>query len=99
VTGALQRYRIIANVVGVVLIVFILIAVPIRYLAGEPHLSETISPVHGFLYVVYLAATIDLSRRAEWSLGRTVGVMLAGTIPFLSFVVERRTTRDLRAAA
>jgi integral membrane protein len=99
VRGALQRYRIIANVVGVVLIVFILIAVPIRYLAGEPHLSETISPIHGFLYVIYLAATIDLSRRAGWSLSRTVGVMLAGTVPFLSFVVERRTTRDLRAAA
>ena len=97
-SGALLRYRIIANVVGVVLIVFILIAVPIRYLAGEPHLSETISPIHGFLYVVYLAATVDLSRRAGWSLPRTVGVMLAGTIPFLSFVVERRTTQDLRAA-
>lgn len=97
-SGALARYRVIANIVGVVLVVFILIAVPIRYLAGEPRLSETISPIHGFLYVVYLAATVDLSRRVGWSVLRTIGVMLAGTVPFLSFVVERRTTRDLRAA-
>ncbi len=97
-TGALQRYRVIANVVGVVLVVFILVAVPLRYLGGEPRLSETISPIHGFLYIVYLAATIDLSRRVGWSVLRTIGVMLAGTIPFLSFVVERRTTSDLRAA-
>ena len=96
--GALQRYRVIANVVGVVLVVFILIAVPLRYLGGEPHLSETISPIHGFLYIVYLAATVDLARRADWSVLRTLGVMLAGTVPFLSFVVERRTTRDLRTA-
>lgn len=97
-TGALQRYRAIANVVGVVLVVFILIAVPLRYLGGEPRLSHTISPIHGFLYIVYLAATVDLSRRVGWSVRRTVGVMLAGTIPFLSFVVERRTTSELRHA-
>ncbi len=97
-SGALQRYRAIANVVGVVLVVFILIAVPLRYLGGEPRLSETISPIHGFLYIVYLAATVDLSRRVGWSVWRTLGVMLAGTVPFLSFVVERRTTSELRAA-
>ena len=96
-SGALLRYRVIANVVGVVLVVFILIAVPVRYLAGEPRMSETISPIHGFLYVVYLVATVDLSRRAGWSVLRTLGVMLAGTVPFLSFYVERRTTRQLRA--
>ena len=98
-TAALQRYRIIANVVGVVLVVFILIAVPLRYLGGEPRLSETISPVHGFLYIVYLGATVDLARRAGWSVVRTLLVALAGTVPFLSFVVERRMTREVREHA
>jgi hypothetical protein len=65
--AALQRYRIIANVVGVVLVVFLLVAVPLRYLGGEPRMSETISPIHGFLYVVYLGVTVDLAA------GRLVG--------------------------
>ena len=94
--GALQRYRVIANVVGVVLVVFLLVAVPLRYLGGEPRMSETISPVHGFLYVVYLGLTVDLARRAGWSVVRTLLVALAGTVPFLSFVVERRMTRDVQ---
>lgn len=97
--AALQRYRVIANVVGVVLVVFIVIAVPLRYLGGYPTLSETISPIHGFLYVVYLVATVDLARRAGWTTGRTLLVALAGTVPFLSFVVERRTARDVQAQA
>jgi len=97
VSGALQRYRVLANVVGVVLVVFLLIAVPLRYLGGEPRLSETISPVHGFLYIVYLGVTVDLARRAGWSVLRTLLVGLAGTVPFLSFVVERRMTRDVEA--
>ncbi|MCW2613948.1 MAG: hypothetical protein JWN08_942 [Frankiales bacterium] len=97
--AALLRYRVMANVVGVVLVVFILIAVPVRYVGGEPAMSETISPIHGFLYVVYLGITIDLARRVGWTLKRTVLVMLAGTVPFLSFVVERRMTRDVVARA
>jgi integral membrane protein len=97
VSGALQRYRVLATVVGVVLVVFLLVAVPLRYLGGEPRLSETISPVHGFLYLVYLGVTVDLSRRAGWTVRRTLLVALAGTVPFLSFVVERRMTRDVRA--
>jgi len=96
-SGALQRYRVIANIVGVVLIVFLLVAVPLRYLGGEPRLSHTISPIHGFFYVVYLGVTVDLARRVGWSTKRTVLVMLAGTVPFLSFVVERRLTRNVVA--
>jgi hypothetical protein len=67
VSAALQRYRVIANVVGVVLVVFLLVAVPLRYLGGEPRMSETISPIHGFLYVVYLA------RPSTSPAGRLVG--------------------------
>lgn len=98
-SGALKRYRVVANVVGVVLVVFILIAVPLRYLGGEPRLSRTISPIHGFFYLIYLGVTVDLARRAGWSMTRTVLVMLAGTVPFLSFVVERRMTRSVLADA
>lgn len=96
-SAALRRYRVIANVVGVVLVVFLLIAVPLRYLGGEPRMSETISPIHGFLYLVYLGMTVDLARRAGWSVVRTLLVGLAGTVPFLSFVVEKRMTREVRA--
>ena len=97
--GALLRFRVLANVVGVVLLVLVLVAVPLRYLGGHEELSKTISPVHGFLYIVYLGVTFDLARRRGWSLVRTVLVMLAGTVPFLSFVVERRVAREVQPVA
>ena len=96
-SGALQRYRVMANVVGVVLLVLVLVAVPLRYLGGEPKLSKTISPIHGGFYMIYLGLTFDLSRRVGWTVKRTVLVMLAGTVPFLSFYVERRMTREVRS--
>ena len=97
VRGALLRYRLIAYVVGVVLLVLVLVAMPLKYAGDEPRLVELIGPVHGFLYMGYLALAAMLCLKMRWSPGRTALVLLAGTVPFLSFVVERRVTRQVRA--
>lgn len=95
--GALTRYRIIAWVVGVVLIVLVVIGMPLKYLGHDDTVVATIGPFHGFLYMIYLVAAFDLSRRLRWPLSRMVLVMLAGTIPFLSFWVERVVSRKWSA--
>jgi integral membrane protein len=46
--------------------------------------------------MIYLVAVFDLGRRAGWPLGRMVLVMLAGTVPFVSFYAERVVTRRIR---
>ena len=96
--GALTRYRIIAWIVGMVLLALTLGMVLKYGPADDATLVETVGFFHGFLYMVYLVATFDLSRRVPWPFKRMILVMLAGTVPFLSFVVERRNTRELRAA-
>ena len=92
--AALIRYRIIAWTVGVVLLVLVLVAMPIKYIGGNDTPVALVGPIHGFLFMVYVALTFDLGRRAHWSLGRMVLVMLAGTIPFLSFWTERKVSRS-----
>jgi integral membrane protein len=99
VGGALLRYRAIAYVVGVVLILLVVIGMPLKYVWDEPSVVETVGPAHGFLYVVYLVAVFDLARRTRWGLRRMLLVMLAGTIPFLSFYAERVVTRWVREPA
>jgi integral membrane protein len=99
VKGALTRYRVMAYVVGVMLLVLVFIAVPLKYLGDNPTLVEVVGPIHGFLYVVYLIFTVDLTFRLRWPIGRMLLIMLAGTIPFMSFVAERWVTRNARARA
>jgi len=94
---ALQRYRVMANVVGVLLIALVVIAVPIKYLAGIPGPTKVLGITHGWLYFLFFLTAIDLALRAKWSVKGTVLTILAGTVPFLSFVAERRTTRMTRA--
>lgn len=96
--AALTRYRVIAWIVGVVLILLVVIGMPLKYGFDEPIVVETVGSAHGFLYMVYLVAAFDLSRRADWPLKRMVLVMLAGTVPFVSFFAERRVSRWVTSA-
>ena len=92
--GALIRYRIAAWIVGVVLIVLVLVGMPLKYLGDNDTVVAAVGPAHGFLFMLYLVATFDLGRRAKWPWSRMLLVMLAGTIPFLSFWAERKVTRS-----
>ena len=90
--SALLRYRVSAWVVGVMLLILVGVAMPLKYFAGQPLLVQIVGPIHGFLYMVYLVTAFDLAVRCRWRLTRTVPVLLAGTIPVLSFVAERKVT-------
>jgi integral membrane protein len=97
VSPAYLRYRVMAYVVGVLLLVLVLVAMPLKYFADMPGPVAVVGTAHGFLYAVYLLAAFDLALRARWTAKGTVLVLLAGTIPFLSFVAERIVTRKTRA--
>jgi len=95
-TAALMRFRVVAYVVGVFLLLLVFVAMPLKYFADEPMFVAIIGPVHGFIYMVYLVAAFDLAVRAKWPFVRTVLVLLAGTIPVMSFVAERKATSWVR---
>ncbi|CCG03014.1 DUF3817 domain-containing protein [Blastococcus saxobsidens] len=95
--AALQRYRVMANVVGVLLILLICVAVPLNHLAGISEPSTVLGTAHGWLYALFFLSAVDLALRAKWSLKGTIVSLVLGTIPFLSFVAERNVTRKMRA--
>jgi integral membrane protein len=105
VKNALLRYRVMANVVGVLLIVLILVGVPLKYLTEEgsrPQLTgewitSYLGVAHGWLYMIFLVMAFLLSRRARWDLPFTLTTLLCGTVPVLSFWAEHRATARVRA--
>ncbi|MGO9581760.1 MAG: DUF3817 domain-containing protein [Acidimicrobiales bacterium] len=96
--SSLLRYRAMAYVVGVGLLVLVLVGVPLQYAAGKPAVVQVVGPIHGFLYIVYLLSAADLGRRFRLSLGQMIALVAAGFLPFLAFVVERLTTRRIEQA-
>lgn len=93
-SAALTRYRVMAVVVSIALFV-LLFGIVLRYGYGYAAFSEAYSPVHGLLYLGYLVSVVDLAGRARWRLVRTVGVMLAGAVPVLSYLIERRVVHEV----
>ncbi len=94
-TSKLKFFRVMAMIVGIALLVLTFHMV-VRY-GFDKHWLDWWAQPHGFLYMVYLVAVAMLGFELRWSLEKMVGVMLAGVVPFLSFVIERRVTRGAKA--
>ena len=90
--GIVLRYRVMAYITGVVLIVLCFVGIPLQ-IAGYPALVNVVGTVHGILYIIYLVAAALLAWKLRLRPVQTVLLLLAGTIPILTFVVERWMTR------
>ena len=96
-SGEVTRFRIMAWLTGVLLLVLVLVAMPLKYLADDDRGVAVVAPLHGWLYLAYLVTAFTLAYRLRWSLARSVLVLLAGTVPFMSFLAERRVVAELAA--
>jgi integral membrane protein len=82
-------YRVMAYVTGVILIVLCALAIA-QIWTSDGAAVNAVGTVHGFLYIIYVAVSYPLTRRLRLPPGPTVVVLLAGTVPIMTFVVEYR---------
>jgi integral membrane protein len=109
--GSLTRYRVLAYATGVFLLLLTLHVIiqtmqwrneDIPYSSAEglgrwlPGGEVWIPAGHGWLYLIYVVASVDLWLRTRLPVGRMALVVLAGTVPGMSFVAERWVTAKLR---
>jgi integral membrane protein len=93
VDAAVLRYRVMAYVTGTVLIVLCFAGIPLQVAAHNNVIASDVGTAHGILYMIYLVVSYLLARRLRLPLGATLLLLLAGTIPVLTFVAERWLNR------
>lgn len=93
---ALKAYRILAWATGIWLIALCYEMV-LKYIVKVEDPPSWIGVVHGWVYFVYLLSAANLSVKVRWSIGKTIGVLLAGTIPLLGIIVEHFQTKQIKA--
>jgi integral membrane protein len=91
---AVRRYRIMAYVTGVVLMFLVFVGIPLQIFAHNNVVVNDVGTTHGILYMIYIVVAFLMTRRVQMKLASpsTLIVLLAGTIPVLTFVVERWVT-------
>lgn len=99
IATALRNYRITAWITGVGLLVLVFVAMPLKYFFDTPGPVAIVGVSHGFLYMLYIVATLLLAERVRAKPLEALVVLLAGTIPIASFLAERAVTHRLRDRA
>ncbi|MCH5645435.1 MULTISPECIES: DUF3817 domain-containing protein [unclassified Gordonia (in: high G+C Gram-positive bacteria)] len=95
VKGALLRYRVLAWITGLWLL--LLVAELILKYGFDNDSLDFVPIVHGWVYFAYLICMVDLAMKVRWPLGKSLLTAIAGTIPFLSFWFEHVRTKEVKA--
>jgi len=92
-------YRVMAYITGVLIIVVCFVGIPLQVAADNTFIVSQIGTVHGYLYIVYVIVAYILAQKLKMKLWPTILLLLAGTIPILTFFVERWMNRTYIAPA
>ena len=72
----------------------LLVATAIKYSADAPLGVTVLGPIHGALFLAYVALALMVWKPAGWSTATGAGVLLGAVLPFGGFVVDRKVLRD-----
>ena len=86
-------FKWIANLEGVSFLSLLFIAMPLKYLAGEPAAVRVVGMAHGILFTLYVLAAIHAALEYNWSWKRTALVLLASVLPAGPFIVDAKLLR------
>jgi integral membrane protein len=87
--AAVLRYRVMAYITGVLIIIVVFVGIPLQIWGHNTVIVNQVGTVHGVLYMVYIVFAWLLASKLRMKPKPTVLLLLAGTVPVMTFVVER----------
>ena len=78
---------------GVSFLLLLGVAMPLKYMAGEPRMVTVVGAAHGALFILFAAAVLDVSLRMRWPLRRVLAALAASVLPFGPFVFDAHLRR------
>jgi integral membrane protein len=92
--AAVLRYRVMAYITGVLIIIVVFVGIPLQIWSHNTVIVNQVGTVHGVLYMVYIVFAWLLANKLHMKPKPTVLLLLAGTVPVMTFVVERWMRRQ-----
>jgi integral membrane protein len=88
--SAIGRFRVIAVCEGISFLILLLIAMPLKYLAGLPQYVLIAGWIHGFLFVTYMISGLNVKTVYKWNIRKTMLAIAASVIPLGPFILDRK---------
>ncbi len=83
------RFRLISGIEGLSYILLLFVAMPLKYVAGEPLAVRIVGMAHGWLFIGFVLALLAARRPAGWTWTRTVLLFALSLVPFGALAIER----------
>ena len=95
----IARLRTLGFLEGSSMLLLLFVAMPVKYLLGEPALVQSVGMVHGILFVLFVMYTIAVKVTERWSFWSiTWKVLLSSIVPFGTFYVDKKILSKLGSA-
>jgi integral membrane protein len=86
----LKTFRITAILEGISYLMLFAISMPLKYMAGLKDPNIYIGYAHGFLFVLYMALAVMLTKKRKWGTKRFLILFAASLLPFATFYVDKK---------
>ncbi|WP_394824656.1 DUF3817 domain-containing protein [Pendulispora albinea] len=96
--SALRTLRLVGLLEGVSFLVLLLVAMPLKYMAGLPIAVRIVGSLHGLLFLMFVSTLFRTATERQWPLRRSLLAFGASLVPGGTFVLDRALRRELADA-
>jgi len=86
----LKKFRLIALLEGLSFIILLFIAMPIKYMMGEPMAVKIVGMAHGGLFLLFLYLLFVTAKEYKWNFSFISMAFIASLLPFGTFYLEKK---------
>jgi len=86
----IKLFRGISLLEGLSLLALLFIAMPLKYIWGNPEYVRVVGMTHGLLFVAYILFAIMTKFELNWKVKTLFIVFAASVIPFGTFYVDKK---------
>ncbi len=91
--SSLLALRTTGMIEGISFLILLCIAMPLKYVYGQPEMVRYVGSLHGVLTIVYIYFLVTVTAQLKWSLKTALLAFIASLVPFGMLYAEFKIFR------
>ena len=94
----IAKFRLIGLLEGLSFLLLLFVAMPLKYMAGEPMAVKVVGMAHGILFILFIASLYDNWSSYKWTLKFAALCIFCSILPFGTFWLDKKLKdKELKA--